>query len=156
MKNYSSILSLCLDFQYMDREKQTLCEIRLMHLMGDKRTDDDDDYEMPTILIFSYFQETYGSMDLEKEGVVGSGWFTEDANEITTRFGGQWKTANFQAGDVLVFTQRWLPMSEIADSRYVGDFDSPERPKYGIEGRETKTGERNTTMDTKKKQWGFL
>ncbi|XP_020912949.1 uncharacterized protein LOC110250675 [Exaiptasia diaphana] len=125
---------------------------------------------------FSYFQETYGSMDLEKEGVVGSGWFTEDANEITTRFGGQWKTANFQAGDVLVFTQRtvhmssvntshyariscdtrWLPMSEIADSRYVGDFDSPERPKYGIEGRETKTGERNTTMDTKKKQWGFL
>jgi hypothetical protein len=47
-------------------------------------------------------------MDLEKEGLKGSGWFTEDPNEITTRFGGKWKTTNFQAGDVLVFTQRYV------------------------------------------------
>ena len=30
-------------------------------------------------------QSTYGECDLEKEKVVGSGWFTEDPREIQQR-----------------------------------------------------------------------
>lgn len=35
---------------------------------------------------------------------VGTGWFTTDPWEITEKFGGQWKTSDFKAGDVLIFT----------------------------------------------------
>ena len=35
-----------------------------------------------------------------------TGWFTEDPFEITQKFGGIWKTSDFQAGDVLIFTMR--------------------------------------------------
>jgi hypothetical protein len=45
--------------------------------------------------------------------MVGTGWFTEDPNEITRRFGGTWKTANFMAGDALVFTYRYLKFHQI-------------------------------------------
>ena len=31
---------------------------------------------------FMRFQETYGSCDIEKENILGSGWFTEDPREI--------------------------------------------------------------------------
>ena len=36
----------------------------------------------------------------------GSGWFTTDPFEITSKFGGQWLTADFLAGDVLIFGMR--------------------------------------------------
>ena len=62
--------------------------------------------ELSRALRFRHFQDTYGSMDVEQENLQGSGWFTEDPREITGRFGGAWKTADFQAGDVLVFTNR--------------------------------------------------
>ncbi len=39
--------------------------------------------------------------------VVGTGWFTEDPLEITNQFGGQWKTSDFRAGDVLIFNMRY-------------------------------------------------
>lgn len=36
-----------------------------------------------------------------------TGWFTEDPFEITERFGGVWKTSDFHAGDVIIFTMRF-------------------------------------------------
>lgn len=35
--------------------------------------------------------------------LTGTGWFTTDPWEITEKFGGQWKTSDFKAGDVLIF-----------------------------------------------------
>ena len=46
-------------------------------------------------------------MDVEAEGLQGTGWFTNDASEITRRFGGQWRTNDFRAGDVIIFGTRW-------------------------------------------------
>ena len=39
---------------------------------------------------------------------VGTGWFTTDPFEITELFGGQWKTSDVQAGDVLIFKMRCI------------------------------------------------
>lgn len=58
-----------------------------------------------------HFQATYGSCDLEAENVAGSGWFTEDPEEISTKFSVSWKTADFGLGDVLIFTSRTIHMS---------------------------------------------
>jgi len=60
---------------------------------------------------FKKLQETYGNCDIEKENIVGSGWFTEDPLEVQEKFSCKWKTANFEAGDVLIFTNRTLHMS---------------------------------------------
>jgi len=55
---------------------------------------------------FSAFHRTYGSLDVEDADLNGTGWFTEDPWEITGRFGGVWKTTNFEAGDVMIFNMR--------------------------------------------------
>ncbi|EDO44135.1 predicted protein [Nematostella vectensis] len=124
---------------------------------------------------FDHFQDTYGSLDLDKEGVVGSGWFSEDANEITQRFGGKWKIADFKAGDVLIFTQRtvhmssvnatqrvriscdtrWLAESDVADPRYMAPI-APRKPKYGSFGLGVQVAPDAVTMEKKKREWGFL
>ena len=36
----------------------------------------------------------------------GSGWFTTDPFDITDKFGGHWKTTDYKAGDVMIFTMR--------------------------------------------------
>jgi hypothetical protein len=51
-------------------------------------------------------------MDWEKDHLDGSGWFTDDPSEIEALFpGGQWKTADFGAGDLLFFGMKTLHMS---------------------------------------------
>lgn len=50
---------------------------------------------------FQRLRDTYGKMDVDRDGF--GGWFTNDPLEITSRFGGQWKTTEFRAGDVLIF-----------------------------------------------------
>ena len=47
---------------------------------------------------FKHFRETYGCCDIERVGLKGTGWFTEDSEEITNHFGGVWKTRDFNAG----------------------------------------------------------
>ncbi|KAK3098393.1 hypothetical protein FSP39_019089 [Pinctada imbricata] len=118
---------------------------------------------------FRRFQETYGELDIEKEDMEGTGWFTEDPFEITSKFGGQWKTSDFKAGDVLIFTMRtvhmsttnitnflriscdtrWQPADEVADTRYVGDVGVT-KPKYGLFGKET-LAKKLTIADFKEK-----
>jgi hypothetical protein len=44
---------------------------------------------------------TYGQMDVDRDKVTG--WFTNDPMEMIEKFGGQWQTAEFQQGDVLIF-----------------------------------------------------
>jgi ectoine hydroxylase-related dioxygenase (phytanoyl-CoA dioxygenase family) len=51
---------------------------------------------------FERVKQTYGQMDVDRDHVTG--WFSNDPIELVDQFGGQWQTAEFQAGDVLLFT----------------------------------------------------
>ena len=58
-------------------------------------------------------QATYASLDVEGAGLSGTGWFTTDPLEVTRNFGGIWRTTDFEAGDVIVFTMRFaIPVAE--------------------------------------------
>jgi ectoine hydroxylase-related dioxygenase (phytanoyl-CoA dioxygenase family) len=50
---------------------------------------------------FERIRETYGKMDVDRDHVTG--WFTNDPIEMVDRYGGQWRTTEFRAGDVLLF-----------------------------------------------------
>jgi hypothetical protein len=87
---------------------------------------------------FQKLRDTYGRADVDRDKLTG--WFSEEPREIIEKFGGQWKTAAFQAGDVLIFgmymlhasttnvTDRWRlscdvrfqPARDPVDSRWVG------------------------------------
>ena len=104
---------------------------------------------------FEPLRQTYGKLDWERDHLDGSGWFTDDPAEVTGLFGGQWKTADFRAGDVLLFGMqtmhmsttnttdqvriscdvRWQPAADPIDSRYVGNPNEKEvKVKVGVEG----------------------
>ncbi|KAI8488169.1 hypothetical protein Bbelb_340180 [Branchiostoma belcheri] len=97
---------------------------------------------------------------------IGTGFFTEDPDEITQRFGGQWKSADFQAGDALIFTMRTVHMSTVnttrfarpaglpADPRFTGDL-RPVVPRFGVHGKDGTVQESEVTMEELKEKWGF-
>ncbi|HRW05148.1 MAG TPA: phytanoyl-CoA dioxygenase family protein [Caldilineaceae bacterium] len=88
---------------------------------------------------FEKLKETYGRMDVDRDKTEG--WFTKDPMEIVEKFGGQWATTDFRAGDVILFGMhtmhasttnltnrfrlscdvRFQPASEPADKRWLGD-----------------------------------
>lgn len=55
---------------------------------------------------------TYGEIDFESSGLAGTGWLSVDPAEFTSA-GCQWQTANFDAGDVLLFPLKTLHMSAV-------------------------------------------
>ncbi|MDA3963794.1 MAG: phytanoyl-CoA dioxygenase family protein [Planctomycetota bacterium] len=81
---------------------------------------------------------TYGQMDVDRDRV--SGWFSDDPEELQSMSGTRWLSADYRAGDVLVFgmdmvhmstTQdtdasrvtcdvRWQPASDPCDERWFG------------------------------------
>lgn len=88
---------------------------------------------------FEKVKETYGKMDVDRDHVQG--WFSNDPLELVEKYGGIWKTAEFEAGDVLVFGMftmhasfkntsnrfrmssdtRYQLASEQADERWIGE-----------------------------------
>ncbi len=88
---------------------------------------------------FEKLRRTYGKLDVDRD--LTDGWFTQNPKEITDKFGGQWKTASFRAGDVLTFgmytlhasttntTDRWRlscdvrfqPATDPVDPRWAGE-----------------------------------
>ena len=88
---------------------------------------------------FARVRETYGKMDVDRDRV--DGWFSNDPVEIVDKFGGKWQTAEFRAGDVLIFGMwtmhgslanssdcwriscdtRFQPADEPVDERWVGE-----------------------------------
>jgi len=66
----------------------------------------DVSYEMGGLAIclgshrFETLKQSYGSKDSDRDGL---GHYTDDPLVITEKFGGQWATTEFQAGDVLIF-----------------------------------------------------
>lgn len=88
---------------------------------------------------FEKVRNTYGRMDVDRDRVAG--WFDDDPLGIIERHGGRWLTADFQAGDVLIFGMylmhasttntttrfrlsadvRYQPAMDPVDERWVGD-----------------------------------
>ncbi|WP_308634558.1 phytanoyl-CoA dioxygenase family protein [Paenibacillus silvisoli] len=68
---------------------------------------DDIPYELGGLAIllgsqhFDRIRETYGQMDVDRDRV--DGWFSKDPLELINKFGGRWATAEFRAGDALIF-----------------------------------------------------
>jgi len=82
--------------------------------------------------------ETYGRADVDRDSIDSN--FSYDPLEITSRYGGAWKTTTFQAGDCLIFGMltmhaalknqsermrisadlRFQPCSEPVDERWIG------------------------------------
>lgn len=50
---------------------------------------------------FARIRDTYGRLDVDRDHV--DGWFTREPMDITAEFGGRWLTAEFHAGDVILF-----------------------------------------------------
>ena len=114
---------------------------------------------------FQKLRDTYGKVDVDRDGY--GGWFTKDPLDITTNFGGQWKTAHFQAGDILTFgmytlhasttntTDKWRlscdvrfqPAADPVDERWVG-----ENPTAHT-GWQSRTGEKRT-FEELRAEWG--
>ncbi|XP_013068695.2 uncharacterized protein LOC106056465 [Biomphalaria glabrata] len=125
---------------------------------------------------FQRFQSTYGEMDAELVGLKGTGWFTEDPFEITEKFGGQWKTTDFKAGDVLIFNMRtvhmsttnttqfariscdtrWQPSSQPADPRFSGNVETS-KAKFGLLSKMDCSDniQTFTTIEKLKEEWGL-
>lgn len=88
---------------------------------------------------FAKVRDTYGHMDVDRDKVEG--WFTNDPMEVTQKFGGEWRTAEMRAGDVLIITMftlhgstnnttnrwrlscdtRFQPAADPVDERWVGE-----------------------------------
>lgn len=51
---------------------------------------------------FTRIKQTYGEMDVDRDNIA-TGWFSEDPVEIVDRYGGQWATTAFEAGDAIIF-----------------------------------------------------
>ena len=114
---------------------------------------------------FEKLRATYGRMDVDRDLVEGT--FSNDPVEIVDRFGGQWQTTNFRAGDVVIFgmftmhasltntTHRWRissdtrfqPAQDAMDDRWVG-----EQPiKHYASG---KPGAKIVPIDKARADWG--
>jgi len=88
---------------------------------------------------YARLRETLGMMDVDRDKVRGD--FAADPFEFTRRFGGQWVTSEFRAGDALIFGMftlhaacenlsdrfrissdtRFQPASEPVDERWCGE-----------------------------------
>jgi len=133
---------------------------------------------------FKKLQQTYASMDAEEQNLMGTGWFTEDPLELSSQFGGTWKTSDYNAGDVLIFGMRtfhmstvnttrlvriscdtrWQPASQPVDPRFIGDQTTGHglagESKFGVYAQELEKGgekkdKKGVSIQELKKLWGF-
>jgi hypothetical protein len=108
-------------------------------------------------------RETYGKQDVDRVNIDSN--FSHDPMEIVENFGGQWQTAEFKMGDVLIFGMytmhaaltnnsrrvrlsadlRFQPASAPADERWVG-----ENPMSNYAWRKTPT----IPIEVSRKEWG--
>ena len=125
----------------------------------------------------SRVRDTYCRLDMDKDDVGGTGWFTEDPEELL-QYGTDlaWHTAEYRPGDVVIFglhtmhgssvnltdewrvscDVRWQPREEAVDPRWVRDGVT------GVVQGHTKFNKRHdksfypVTMEEAKKGWGLM
>merc|ERR1712150_151236 len=130
----------------------------------------------------SNLRNTYGLMDMEKENLGGTGWFTSDPAEASRFSSGKWQTADYQAGDVIIFTMktihmsttnttdkariscdvRWQLANEPVDERYFGEHVGLAKPKAGLYAKDDEKDEiekndrvKNVQISDLKSKWGI-
>lgn len=108
-------------------------------------------------------KETYGKMDVDRDRVAG--WFTSNPHEMVDRYGGQWLTTEFKAGDALIFGMYTLHGSInnttnryriSCDTRYQRA-DEPVDPRWvgeDPEGHTTWMQGETVPMEEARKRWG--
>ena len=114
---------------------------------------------------FEEIRRRYGALDVDRDRIEDTGWFTNEPLQIT---GAQWKTADFEAGDVIVFDLytmhastinvqdeprlscdvRFQPASESADKRWVGD-EPVGHAAFGHKADDS------TTVEELRRRWGL-
>lgn len=89
---------------------------------------------------FAPLRDTYGRGDVDRDGI--DGWFSSDPLEVTRKFGGHWRTADFAAGDVMIFGMYTLHASTTNTThRYRLSCDVRYQPSsHPMDPRWTKTG----------------
>ncbi len=99
---------------------------------------------------FRPLRESYGRTDVDRDGT--DGWFTSDPTEVTQKFGGRWCTADFRAGDVMIFGMYTLHASTTnTTDRYRLSCDVRFQPASDpMDPRWTKTGQGHTYDSTRK------
>lgn len=126
-------------------------------------------YEMGGLAIllgsqrFDKLRETYGEMDVDRDNVMGS--FSNDPVEVVDKFGGRWASAEYKAGDAIIFGMytmhgslknmtnryrlsadtRYQLKSEPVDERWVGA-----KPKAHYSWGQGQT----VSMEDARKKWG--
>ncbi|KAL6054016.1 Phytanoyl-CoA dioxygenase [Balamuthia mandrillaris] len=120
---------------------------------------------------FERVRNTYGAIDVDKDDIRGTGWYTENPLEVLS-FGGRWKTASFRPGDIVVFTThtfhgsllnttneyriscdvRWQLASEPVDERWIGE--RPVGHTKFLHRHDPQLYPR--TMEQAKREWGLL
>ena len=126
---------------------------------------------------FARLRDTYGRHDPDRDYIKGAdnaaGHFSFHLHEVTERFGGRWLTANFRAGDVLIFPPftmhcapenttdrfrissdtRFQPAADTTDPRFMDDLDPRQalRHRYRVADGEVTA----LTMDEARAKWGL-
>lgn len=157
------------DNVYMNRGTKNLltCWIPLMDIKMELGTvfTLDGSYYLPS---FNIFKETYGAMDAEAINLNGTGHFTQNPDDMKQFFKDdndykmRWKSCDFRAGDILIFTMQTAHMSSVntsnklrisCDTRWLNANEKPdyrfmfnkETQSMGIEsGKKLKFGLHNT------------
>ena len=126
---------------------------------------------------FARLRDTYGRHNPDRDFIRGAdnaaGHFSFQLHEVTERFGGRWLTANFRAGDVLVFPPftmhcaldnttdrfrissdtRFQPAADATDPRFMTErqMRSALRHRYRVADGEVTA----LTMDEARARWGL-
>jgi hypothetical protein len=126
---------------------------------------------------FARLRDTYGRHDPDRDFIKGAdnaaGHFSFHLQEVTERFGGRWLTANFRAGDVLIFPPftmhcaldnttdrfrissdtRFQPATDPTDARFMTNLEPRQalRHRYRVAGGEVTA----ITMDEARAKWGL-
>ena len=114
---------------------------------------------------FAHLRQTYGRSDVDRDRT--DGWFTKEPMDITEQFGGRWLTADFLAGDVILFGMHTMHASTTnltnryrlsCDVRYQPARDPMDerwrRNGIGHSGYQGEDGPLRT-MDELRKEWGL-
>jgi ectoine hydroxylase-related dioxygenase (phytanoyl-CoA dioxygenase family) len=124
---------------------------------------------------FERLRVTYGHHDPDRDAIKGAdnaaGHFSWDLDDVTESFGGRWLTANFRAGDVLIFPalmlhcglenstdayrisadSRFQPAADPVDRRFMNEEEDAALLRYRDGVREGKI--ESITMEQARAQW---
>eukprot|EP00435_Cladocopium_sp_Y103_P036308 s1172_g9.t1 len=95
---------------------------------------------------FQRFRETYGKLDLDEADIAGTGWYTEDPQEVLA-LGGRFETAEFQQGDVVFFTMHTMHGSSC---------NCTDRWRLSLDFRVQAASQRDGTNSQNKGRWSRL